>query len=100
MKLGLEGSSGTVVAAVPGFAALGSSGGQPRQLPVNVEVVVEVIVTWSWETCRCFLREPRTLEVPLVSRGGPRVVFTSGGRTHGVLVSRVGSHKTRRTRYT
>ena len=88
VKLGLEGSSGTVVAAVPGFAALGSSGGQPRRLPVNVEVGVEVIVPGSWETGRCFLRAPLTLEVPLVSRGGPRVVLTSGGRTHGVLVSR------------
>ena len=99
VKLGLEGSSGTVVAAVPGFAALGLSAGQPRRLPMNVEVGVEVIVPGSWETGRCFLRAPLTHGVALVSRGVPRVVLTSGGRKHGVLVSR-GSHKTRRTRYT
>ena len=85
-----------MVVAVPGFAALGSSGGQPRRLPMNVEVGVKVIVPVSCETGRCFLRAPLTLEVPLVSRG-PRVVLTSGGRTHGVLVSRVVTQNTTHT---
>ena len=39
---------------------------------------------------RCFLQAPLTHGVPLVLRGGPRVVFTSGGLTQGVLVSRWG----------
>ena len=47
VKLGLEGSSGTVVAADPGFAALGSSGGQLHRLPLCVAVGVEEIVPGS-----------------------------------------------------
>ena len=44
VRLDLEGSSGAVVAAVPGFAALGSSGGRFPRLPLYVEVGVVVIV--------------------------------------------------------
>ena len=47
VTLDLEGSSGAVVAAVPGFAALGSSGGRFPRLPLYVEVVVVVIVPGS-----------------------------------------------------
>ena len=88
MKLDIEGSSGAVVAAVPGFAALGSSGGRCSWLPLRVEVGVVVIVPGSLKMGRCFLQAPLTHGVMLVSSGGPPVVWTSGGRTHGVLVSR------------
>ena len=72
------GSAGTVAVAVPDFAALGSFGDQCPRPAVNVGVGVWVIVTGPWETGRCVLRAPLTLVVPLVSRGGPRVVLTSG----------------------
>ena len=88
MRLDLEGPFGGVAAVVPGCAAPGLSGGLGPRLAVNVEVEVGVIVPGPCVTCRCFLRAPLTLVVPLVSKGGPRVVLTSGGWTHGVLVSR------------
>ena len=47
VKLGLAGSSGAVVAAVHGFAALGSSGGRFPRLPLYVEVGLVVIVPGS-----------------------------------------------------
>ena len=47
VRLDPEGSSGAAGAAVPGFAALGSSGGRFPRLPLCVEVGVVVIVLGS-----------------------------------------------------
>ena len=69
---------GAVAAVVPGCAAPGSSGGRHLRLAVNVEIAVWVIVLEQRESGRHFRRAPLTLGVPLVSRGGPQVVLTSG----------------------
>ena len=67
-----------VVATVPGCAALGSSGGQPPRLAVNVGVGVWVIVhVMRWNGKRYF-RAPLRCVVWVGCGVGSRVVLTSG----------------------
>ena len=97
--LGLEVLTGAVAVIVPGCAALGSAGGRHPRRAVNVGVGVWVVGPVRWGRGRCFPRTPLTLGVLSVSRGGPTVVLTSGGLTHGVLVSSGVTQNTTNTNY-
>ena len=69
VMLGLVGPCEVVVRVDPGCAAPGSVGGLHLRFAVSAGVGVRG---------RCSLRAPPTLGVLSVSRGGPRVVLTSG----------------------